>query len=128
MKFLAEDDRLTITFEGMEMFWALKRRLVIPRSQITYLHWQAQQQLPQRMLRLIGTDVPGILWAGRFIGGGNRYFLYVQRPTGVTWSRNPQPMRNTLVISLRTGRYEQVIVTCEPEIGTQIEMWWRNPA
>jgi hypothetical protein len=128
MQFLAEDDKLTITLEGMEVFWALKRRLVMPRSQIADLNWQARLQLPQRMLRLAGTDLPGILWAGRFIGEGNRYFLYVQRPTGVTWSRNPQPMRNVLVISLRAARYAQIMVTCQPEIGAQLQMWWRNPA
>lgn len=126
MKFLAEEDGLTITYEGTEMFWALKRRLVIPRSQIAELSWQAQYVLPQRMLRLAGTDLPGLLWAGRFIGGGNRYFLYVQRPAGVTWSRNPQPMHNVLVITLQGHRYAQVTVTCQPDIGAQLESWWRD--
>jgi hypothetical protein len=127
MKFLAEDDKLTITFEGAEIFWALKRRLVIPRSQISDLSWQAQYVLPQRMLRVVGTDLPGILWAGRFFGGGKRFFLYVQRPIGVTWSRNPQPMSNVLVITLRDNRYIQIIVTRQPDIGQQLEAWWRSP-
>jgi hypothetical protein len=127
VKFLAEDDGLTITFEGAEMFWALKRRLVVPRTQITDLSWHLEYVLPQRILRLAGTDIPRILWAGRFIGGGKRFFLYVQRPRGVTWSHNPQPMPNVLVITLRDNRYIQIIVTCQPDIGPQLEAWWRSP-
>jgi hypothetical protein len=126
MKFLAEDDKLTITLEGAEMFWALKRRLVIPRSQIAELTWRPQYVLPRRMLRLAGTDIPGLLWAGRFIGGGQRFFLYVQRPVGVTWSKNPQPMSNVLVVTLQGSRYTQVIMTCQPDIGPQLAAWWRG--
>lgn len=127
MRFLAEDDSLTITFEGGEVFWALKRKLVIARSQLTDLSWQPGYVLPQRMLRVIGTDIPGLLWAGRFVGGGQRDFLYVQRPTGVTWSRNPQPMKSVLVLTLRDNRFDQVIVSCRPDIGEQLVTWWRNP-
>jgi hypothetical protein len=126
MKFLAEDDGLTITFEGAEMFWALKRKLVIPRSQIVGLSWENGYVLPQRMLRLLGTDLPGVLWAGRFVGGGQRSFLYVNRPVGVTWGRNPQPMPNVLVLNLRDNRYDQIIVTCQPDIGSQLADWWRG--
>lgn len=127
MKFLAEDDSLTITFEGAEMFWALKHKLVLPRSQIVDLTWQAGYVLPGRMLRVLGTDIPGVLWAGRFVGGGRRDFLYVQRPVGVTWSRNPQPMNSVLVLNLRDNRYDQVIVSCQPDIGEQLTTWWQNP-
>jgi hypothetical protein len=126
MKFVAEDDSLTITFEGMEIFWALKRKLVVPRSQIIDLAWEAQYVLPQRMLRWAGTDLPSVLWAGRFVGGGKRAVLYVQRPVGVSWSRNPRPMQNVLVLNLRDNRYDQIIVTCQPDIGAQLAAWWQE--
>jgi hypothetical protein len=126
VKFLAEDSGLTITFEGAEMIWAVKRKLVLPRSQIVDLRWEAGYVLPWRMLRIIGTDLPWVLWAGRFAGGGHRAFLYVQRPVGVTWGRNPQPMPNVLVLNLRDNRYDQVIVTCQPAIGSQLTDWWRG--
>jgi hypothetical protein len=71
--------------------------------------------------------MPSLWWAGRFIGGGKRYFLYVQRPVGVTWSRNPQPMPNVLVMTLVDNRFAQVILTCQPDIGAQLEAWWRTP-
>ncbi len=126
MKFLAEGDTLTITLEGMEVFWALKRRLSISRSQIIDLNWAAQYVLPRRMLRIAGTDIPSVLWAGRFMGGGVRSFLYVRRPIGVTWGRNPQPMSNVLALQLRDHRYSWVILTCQPEIGSRLVDWWRG--
>lgn len=126
MKFLAEEAALTITFEGWEVFWALKRKLVIPREQIAELSWQTEYVLPQRMLRVIGTDAPGILWAGRFVGGGKRAFLYIKRPAGLTWGRNLQPMREVLVVELRNNRFDQVIISCRPDIGAQLTGWFRG--
>lgn len=125
MKFLAEATAMTITFEGLEIFWALKRRLVIPKEQIADLSWQSQYRLQRRMLRLVGTDVPGLLWAGRFIGGDKRAFLYVQRPYGVTWSRNPQPMQDVLVLTLRDNHFDEVIISCQPDIGAELVAWWQ---
>jgi hypothetical protein len=126
VRFLAEEAVLTITFEGAEILWGLKRRLVIPREQIAELTWQSEYVLPQRMLRVVGTDVPGILWAGRFVGGGKRDFLYVQRPSGLTWGRNPQPMRGVLVLDLHDNHFDQIIVSCRPDIGAQLTSWFRG--
>lgn len=126
MKFLAEEDALTITFEGMEIFWALKRKLIIAREQIVELSWQPEYVLQQKMLRVAGTDVPGLLWAGRFVGGGRRAFLYVQKPVGLTWGRNLQPMREVLVVDLQNNPYDQVIISCRPDIGSQLTGWFRG--
>jgi hypothetical protein len=123
MKLFASDDELTITFERWEIFWALKRKLVIPRADIISLSYAAQYALPVRLLRVMGTDVPGLLWAGRFFGSGQRAFLYVQRPAGFTWSSNPQPMQNVLVITLQNNRYDLVVVSCRQDIGAQLEEW-----
>jgi hypothetical protein len=126
MRFLAEENELTVTFEGWEIFWALKRKLVIPREQIAELSWQPEYVLARRMLRVAGTDVPGLLWAGRFVGGGKRDFLYVQRPSGVTWGGNRQPMKEVLVVDLQNNRYDQVIVSCRPDVGAQLTGWFRG--
>jgi hypothetical protein len=35
-------------------------------------------------------------------------------------------MPNVLVLNLRDNRYDQVIVTCQPAIGSQLTDWWRG--
>jgi hypothetical protein len=35
-------------------------------------------------------------------------------------------MQNVLVLNLRDNRYDQIIVTCQPDIGAQLTGWWRG--
>jgi len=126
MKFLAEDDRLVVTLEGSEIFFALKRKLVIPRAQIVDLQWLPESTLAGRLWRIGGADIPRMLWAGRFVGGGKRYFLYVRRPQGLSWKRGALQMHNTLTITLQDNFYHQVLLTCDPDIGASLLNWFKS--
>lgn len=124
MKFLAEADNLTVTFEGWEVVWSLKRKLVIPRSQIVDLQWLPETTLAGRLWRIGGADLPRLLWAGRFIGGGKRYFLYLLRPQGLSWARGALQLQHTLSITLQDNFYQQVLLTCDPDTGASLMNWF----
>lgn len=125
MKFLAEDNQLTITFHGWEAFFALRRKLVIPRGQVTNLEWQPNFQLQKRIWRLAGTDIPLSLWAGIFYGNGKRYFFYVQHPPSLTWYPKGN-LQNILSIKLQDNFYQQLLLTCDPDIGAGLLNWWKG--
>jgi hypothetical protein len=124
MKFIAEDDELTIELQGAEKFWALKSKLVIPRANITDLQWQPNFTAP-RTWRLAGTDLPGNLWAGRFYGSGQKYFLYVHNPRGLTWFRRPSQLQNILSLTTHDYPYAHILLTCQPDIGASLLNWWQ---
>ncbi|HWB39087.1 MAG TPA: hypothetical protein VG604_02480 [Candidatus Saccharimonadales bacterium] len=128
MKFLAEDDQLTVTLEGVEVFFALKRKLVIKRSDIVDLQWQPKFKLDRRLWRIGGADIPRAVWAGRFIGGGKRYFLYIRGPKGLTWSPTPQDLQNILVITIQNSFYHEILLTCAPDIAASLLNWFHGPA
>jgi hypothetical protein len=126
MKFLAEADALIITLEGFEVFFGVKRRLVIPRSAITELHWQPDLVFTQRIWRVLGAGIPGVLYAGHFRGGGERYYLYLREPRGISWAGVPVEARNVLVITTQDYPFKQILLTCEPDIGASLMNWWRE--
>lgn len=126
MNFIAEDDRLIVEFAGAEKFWAVKRRLVIPRHNIVDLQWQPNYTLERPLWRLAGSDIPSILWAGRFYGGGQRYFLYVNSPHGITWFRRPKALQNILIIKTQDYPYRVILLTCQPDIGAGLLNWWQG--
>jgi hypothetical protein len=129
MKFLAEDDKLTVSFEGLEIFWAFRRRLVIPRAAITSLNWMPQFSYQgNRFFRLGGVGLPGLLYAGNFRAvGGDWYFLYVSRPRGIHWlSGGPFTALNTLDIVTQDYRYGRIMISCRPDIGAGLMNWFKN--
>src|SRR5437870_1740594 len=83
MRFHMEDDSLTVIFEGGEQFWALKRRLVVPKADISHAEWLEGELLPRHELgwHAGGTGIPGVLYAGRFEGRDGLNFVYLQHPT-----------------------------------------------
>jgi hypothetical protein len=127
MKFLAEDDTLTITLDAVESFFALKHRLVIKRQDIVNLTWQPELTVNGRLWRFGGTDIPGALYAGHFKGGGQRYFLYIRNPRGgLTWTTNPLLFQNCLSITLKDRFHQQVLLTCDPDIGASLLNWYKG--
>lgn len=127
MKFLAEDDALTITFEGSEMLLAAKRKLVLPKKDIASLEWTAEFRDPDRVIRLVGAGIPGILYAGRFrdLKSGQNLFLYLSRPKGLDVV-NGIGGENVLIVTMNHYRYHQIIVNCRPDIGKPLIGWWRG--
>ena len=127
MKFLAEQDSLTIRFEGWEMFFGLKRQLVIPRAAITNLSWQPEFVHRGSLFRVVGTGLPGVLYAGYYRANSERAYLYAKHPRGMSWTADGMvTMPDALVITTEKYRYQLVVVTCTPEIGERLTSWFRS--
>jgi len=125
MKFMPNDDSLTIEFQGGEMLLALKRRLVIPRENIVDLKWLPEYDYQGMLLRIGGTGMPKVLYAGRFfdVRTKERLFLYVRRPESFKFSGSVAGA-NMLVIKTNDFPYAEVLLTCEPDIGASLMNWW----
>jgi hypothetical protein len=123
MKFFADDNQLIVTLEGAEVFFGLKRQLIIPRSSIVNLEWQPALNFTERIWRVAGAGIPGVLYAGHFRGNGQRYYLYLRRPRGISWAGNPIEAENVLVITTQHYPYAQILLTCEPDIGASLLNW-----
>jgi hypothetical protein len=105
-----EEGKLVLHVRGADQFWALKSVLEIPlqhiagvRADPTIAHgwWHG--------MKLIGTDIPGVLHAGTFYQHGKRIFWDVHNPD------------NTIVIDLRDERYGELIVeVADPSAAVQL--------
>ena len=126
MKFRIDDDTLTVIFQGSEQFWALKRQLEIPKVNIVRARWQQAATIPRRELgwRIGGSALPGLLFAGRFVGSQGMNFIYVQRPHGLFGDIKFQ---HVLTMELRHSTYKRLIFTIDkPDIAEQIIAWWSS--
>ena len=63
MQFIAEDDTLTIKLTGWEVFFGLKRKLVIPRGSITSVEWQEDFTSDRLLWRVAGSEIIVPSWA-----------------------------------------------------------------
>jgi hypothetical protein len=126
MKFILEEEQLVIELEGVEKFFGLKNRLNIPEEKITGLEWHSEMTYDERIWRVAGTGIPGVLYAGHFRGHGDWYYLYLHQPHGISWVDGAIIAQNTLVITTIDFPYRQILVTCLPEIGEQLVRWWRG--
>ena len=119
MKLLAEDDSLTITLEGGEQFWALKRKLVIPKTKIERMDWEQAFAIPRRQLGWrIGTFIPGWLMAGYF----GSSFVYIQ---GVQGLFGDISAKHVLTIQTRDFQFPRIFLTVNnPDIAEQLIAWW----
>ncbi|MGH7238686.1 MAG: hypothetical protein ACREHG_01335 [Candidatus Saccharimonadales bacterium] len=127
MKFIAEDDSLTIKLEGSEIILGLKKKLLLPRKSIADLRWTAEFNDPDMVLRVVGAAIPRLIYAGHFrdLTSNQNLFLYVRKPTGLT-IKGGFGGENVLIITLKNFNYGQVIINCEPLIGKQLVGWWRR--
>ena len=78
---------LIISLTGLDVVWALKRRLVINRADIVSVNVAPRKEVVSILrLRLYGSFVPGLLCAGTFnvskkagMPGGSRAFMSMHR-------------------------------------------------
>ena len=78
---------LIISLTGLDVVWALKRRLVINRADIVSVNVAPRKEVVSILrLRLYGSFVPGLLYAGTFnvskktgMPGGSRAFMSMHR-------------------------------------------------
>lgn len=127
MKFFADDEQLVITLEGTEMLWGLKHKLVLSRQKIIDLVWTPEFNTSDLLLRIGGSNVPGLLLAGNFrdVTSKETLFLYLRRPKGYTLTRTVHDT-NVLRITLRDYLYAEIIVTCDADIGASLMNWYRS--
>ncbi|MGH7241509.1 MAG: hypothetical protein ACREGB_04395 [Candidatus Saccharimonadales bacterium] len=127
MQFHVEEDTLTITLEGGEQLWALKRKLTVPRSSITGLQWHDTLVLPRREVGFrVGTAIPGGLWAGRYFAPGRRNFLYVQRTRGLF---SDITLSHVLTFQLVDQPFQQLFLTVDnPDMAEKLVAWWSGKA
>jgi hypothetical protein len=104
------EGRLILHVRGADQFWALKSSLEIPLQHLAGV--RADAEIARGWwhgLKLIGTDLPGVLWAGTFYQHGKRIFWDVHNP------------ENTIVIELTHEKYAELIVeVADP--GAAVEM------
>jgi hypothetical protein len=127
MKFITDDRQLTIILEGWEVLWGLRRRLVIPKTAIATVSWQAGYTHRGSMFRVLGTGFPGVLYAGYFRANGHRAYLYVKKPRGMSWTADGIiTAPNILEIKTNGFKYPLVLLSCSPEQGSLLADWARS--
>jgi hypothetical protein len=104
------EGKLVLNVRGMDKFWALKSTLEIPLEHIAGVH--ADPAIARGWwhgLKLVGSDIPGVLHAGTFYQHGKRIFWDVHNP------------ENTIVIDLHDERYGHLIVeVADPTAAVQM--------
>lgn len=127
MKFVADTDELTIKLEGAEVFFGLRRQLVVPKQQITGLEWAPEFTYDGPLLRAAGAGFPGVLYAGQFrdVRIKEWLYLYVRNPRGMSIGGH-MTGKNVLIVTTEEYRYKQIIVNCQPDIGATLTSWWQK--
>jgi hypothetical protein len=93
------EGKLTLRVQGADKLWAFKSTLEIPLVHIAGV--RADPQIARgrwHAVRMPGTNIPGVITAGTFYQDGKRIFWDVHNPA------------NTLVITLRDERYDELVV------------------
>lgn len=97
-----DGDRVHFDVEGLDKLWSLRSRLEFPLA-----HIRAVKVDPEAArgwwhgLRLLGSNIPGVLTVGTFYQHGEVVFYDVHDPDG------------TIVLELEHERYKRLIVEVE---------------
>jgi hypothetical protein len=101
---------LVVHVRGADQLWAFKSSLEIPLVHIANI--KADPAIAHGWwhgIRMPGTNVPGVLTAGTFYQDGRRVFWDVHNPD------------NTVVIELKDGRYQELIVeVADPKAAVEL--------
>lgn len=126
MKFTTSPTDLTITLEGWEQLWGLKKHLVIPKTAIVSLDYQADYTFRGSLFRVVGTSMPWVLYAGYFRANGRRAYLYMKKPRGLSWTADGTITAPDVLEIKTTGyKYPLVLLSCSPEQGRLLADWAR---
>lgn len=105
-----EGGKLTLHVRGADKLWALKSTLEIPLVHVTGV--RADPEVARGWwhgIRMLGTNVPGVITAGSFYQEGKRVFWDVHHP------------EKTIVIDLHDERYNELIVEVDdPEAAVRL--------
>ncbi len=104
------EGKLTLHIRGADKLWALKSTLEIPLVHITSV--RADPEVARGWyhgIRMLGTNVPGVIAAGTFYQDGKRVFWDVHHP------------EKTIVIDLHDERYNELVVeVADPEAAVKL--------
>lgn len=75
-----EGDTLVITIKGLDRIWALKSRLELPLEHVVGARRADGAEKFWKGWRVGGTDLPGVIAAGRFHEHGEAVFWDVHHP------------------------------------------------
>jgi hypothetical protein len=97
-----EGDRVHLDVEGLDKFWAFRSRLDIPLAHIRAVHIDPEAARGWwHGLRIMGSNIPGVLTAGTFYQDGGIVFYDVHDP------------ERTIVLELEHETYKRLIVEVE---------------
>jgi hypothetical protein len=74
------DDQLTVDLQGIDRFWALRRRIGVPLRHVRRISRTPYRTWRPAGFRLLGAELPGLLRVGRFSYRGQRVFWDVHHP------------------------------------------------
>jgi hypothetical protein len=126
VKFIADDDKLVIKLQGMEIIWGLQYKLVLQRNKIVDLVWTPEFNTSDIILRIGGSNIPRVLLAGHFrdTTAKETIFLFLRRPKGLSFTGTVSDT-NVLSITMQEYPYAKVIVNCDPETGASLMNWFK---
>ncbi|HEY1953401.1 MAG TPA: hypothetical protein VGG76_11415 [Gemmatimonadaceae bacterium] len=97
-----ENSRLHLDVEGLDRFWSFRGHIDIPLSHITSVRLDPEAARGWwHGIRMLGSQIPGVLTAGTFYEHGGVVFYDVHDPDG------------TIVLELDHERYKRLIVEVE---------------
>lgn len=103
-------NKLIVHVRGADKLWALRSSLEIPLQHIAGV--RADPSVAHGWyhgIRMLGTNIPGVITAGTFYQHGQRVFWDVHHP------------ENTIVIELRDERYNELIVeVADPQVSVEL--------
>ncbi|MDQ6690126.1 MAG: hypothetical protein M3Z18_06415 [Gemmatimonadota bacterium] len=103
-----EGDRVRFDVEGFDKFWSLKSRLDIPLAHISSVRIDPEAARGWwHGIRVLGSQIPGVLTAGTFYEKGGIVFYDVHDPD------------RTIVLELEHESYQRLIVEVEDPAGTR---------
>src|SRR5579864_3829553 len=99
-------DRLIVHIEGVDQFFALKSRLDVPLEHIARVDVRpAEARQVWHGLRVGGTNLPGVITAGRFLHQGQWAFWDVHDPD------------KAIAIQLHDEKYARLVIGVdEPDV------------
>lgn len=120
MKYITEQNQLTVQLEGLEKLWALKSRLQIPAytiADITFVNEGPNTKGRWSFLRFPGARIPGILLAGTYTKRGERDFWYIHgKQKGIL----------TITFKPETLNYDRALLSCSRDIAEHLAAWWHQ--
>jgi hypothetical protein len=104
------DDHLSVDLQGIDRFWALRRRISVPLSHVRRIARTPYRTWRPAGFRLLGAELPGFLRVGSFSYRGERVFWDVHHP------------ERSIEIELVRERFDRLIVDVEKPKETTREI------